>query len=292
MNRIPKPYDGPDGYIFISYSHRDTDRVFPIVQRLIDEGYRVWLDVGIDPGTEWDENIALHIKDCGYYLAFVSESFIASGNCKDELTFARDLEKDRLVVYLEDVELPYGIAMRVSRIQSIFKFKYDSADDFYEKLFSANNLCKFKNERSEDSVSAADEISNTEKKPEIKSTKSPTKLFTVISIVSTVLCGLCILWLVISGEIAMNYVAVCAIALASIAVAFGILAMYGLEKKSYWLLLIVFFMLPLALGLIPVFFIFGVAGLAFAIVLAIPAAIIILMNKERSPADGRRNGKK
>ncbi len=140
----PTPYQGKEKYIFISYSHRDTVKVFPIISRLMENGYRVWYDQGIDPGTEWDENIALHINECGYFIAFMSSNYLGSSNCKDELNYARDLEKDRLIVYLEDVTLPAGMAMRVNRLQSIFKHTYVNENDFYEKLFAANNinLCK------------------------------------------------------------------------------------------------------------------------------------------------------
>ena len=63
--QAPIPYAGKEKYIFISYSHRDTYQAFEIITRLKKNGYRVWFDGGIDPGTEWDENIAFHINDCG-----------------------------------------------------------------------------------------------------------------------------------------------------------------------------------------------------------------------------------
>lgn len=141
---VPKPYQGNEKFIFISYSHRDTAKVFPIIFKLMENGYRVWYDQGIDPGTEWDENIANHIYSCGYFVAFMSSNYLGSSNCKDELNYARDLEKDRLIVYLEEVTLPAGMAMRVNRLQSIFKYTYPNEADFYEKLFAASNIevCK------------------------------------------------------------------------------------------------------------------------------------------------------
>ena len=39
-------YEGKEKYIFISYCHEDGDMVFPIVKRLQEEGYRIWLDTG------------------------------------------------------------------------------------------------------------------------------------------------------------------------------------------------------------------------------------------------------
>ena len=140
----PVPYKGTDPYIFVSYSHRDGEAVQKIIARMQRDGYRIWFDLGIDPGTEWDQYIAQKVVDCGYMIAFVSNNYIASSNCKDELNFARDLEKDRLIVYLEDVTLPVGMAMRMNRLQSVFRYKYNAEEPFYHTLYSANNLDRFR----------------------------------------------------------------------------------------------------------------------------------------------------
>ena len=135
----PVPYKGEKPYIFISYAHKDSDRVWPIVARLQLDGYRVWYDEGIDPGTEWDENIASHVKKCGYFIAFLSESYLQSDNCKDELNFARDLEKKQVLVYLEDVELPAGMALRFGRFQN---FRADRPG-FFGRLYEAEGIKNF-----------------------------------------------------------------------------------------------------------------------------------------------------
>ena len=59
------PYKGEEPYIFISYSHRDTAEVYAILERMQKDGYRIWFDEGIDPGSEWDDVIAAHVKECG-----------------------------------------------------------------------------------------------------------------------------------------------------------------------------------------------------------------------------------
>lgn len=156
INRIIPPYRGNNPYIFISYSHKDSDSVFEIISQLQMNQYRVWYDEGIDPGTEWDENIAEHVENCGYFIAFLSKSYLNSSNCKDELNYARDLEKPRLLVYLEDVQLPGGMKMRMSRLQAIHKYKYGSIEQFIEKLIDTNGLdvcCQY----SESNSAKADE---------------------------------------------------------------------------------------------------------------------------------------
>lgn len=131
-------------FIFISYSHKDSETVLQVIKELQKNLYRVWYDDGIDPGTEWDKNIAEHVENCGYFIAFISKNYINSSNCKDELNFARDLEKKRFLVYIEEVELPSEMKMRLSRIQNIHKYKYKEDSDFYNKFFSAYGLDAFK----------------------------------------------------------------------------------------------------------------------------------------------------
>lgn len=127
-------------YIFISYAHKDSVEVVEIINGLVSKGYNVWYDEGIDPGTEWDENIAKHIKNCSYFIAFISNNYINSKNCKDELNFSRNLEKDQLLVYIEDTSLPDGLEMRMNRIQAIFWHRYDNKEVAFEKLFSAKGI--------------------------------------------------------------------------------------------------------------------------------------------------------
>lgn len=139
-----KPYSGDKAYIFISYCHKDTAEVLPIIQYLLRNGYRVWYDEGIDPGTEWDRNIAEHILNCGYFIAFITSNYLKSSNCKDELSFARDLEKKRFLVYLEQVDLPAEMKMRLARIQNIHKYTYTNDESFFQKLETAKDLGQYK----------------------------------------------------------------------------------------------------------------------------------------------------
>ena len=75
-----RPYEGTAPYIFISYSHRDLDRIRPILQGLADRGYRFWYDEGIDPGTEWPESIADHLQRSAVCIAIMSPFSAVSRN--------------------------------------------------------------------------------------------------------------------------------------------------------------------------------------------------------------------
>ena len=142
--KLDKPYTGDAPYIFVSYAHKDKNKVFGVIRSMQEQGYRIWYDDGITPASEGDENIAGHIKGCSYLIAFISQNYISSDNCKDEIKYARDLRKERLLVYLEDTKLSAGMAMRLMRLQAIHKYMYRSEADFYNKLYSAHGIevCK------------------------------------------------------------------------------------------------------------------------------------------------------
>ncbi len=135
----PIPYEGDKNYIFVSYSHKDSARVWPVIERMQKDGFRVWYDDGISPGSEWDENIARHVKECSFFIAFMSENYLASDNCKDELNYSRDLDKQQLIIYLDPVELPPALAMRIGRNQAIMKYGMND-DEFYGKLYDAQGI--------------------------------------------------------------------------------------------------------------------------------------------------------
>ena len=46
LNNKEKPY------IFISYSHEDMDKVYPILNKLHENAYRLWYDRHIESGTK------------------------------------------------------------------------------------------------------------------------------------------------------------------------------------------------------------------------------------------------
>ncbi|MBR2389211.1 MAG: toll/interleukin-1 receptor domain-containing protein [Mogibacterium sp.] len=140
------PYSGNEPFIFASYSHRDMEKVFKIIKGFQKRGYRIWFDEGIDPGTEWDEYIAEHIDKSHYMIAFLSENYFGSSNCRDELAFARDEDKPLLLIYIAADELPKGMQLRLNRLQAVHWYSYDDQDMFYEKAMSAAGLdvCKEK----------------------------------------------------------------------------------------------------------------------------------------------------
>ena len=135
-----KPYEGDKNYIFISYSHSDSDKVLPLLAKLSDNGYRIWFDEGIDPGTEWPEAIATHLSGCKVLLAFLSNNSINSSNCKREINYGISLNKDFLSVALEPIKMTPGLEMQISSYQSLLSYKYPNQETFEEKLMSLDIL--------------------------------------------------------------------------------------------------------------------------------------------------------
>jgi len=152
FRNLNTPYSGDEPYIFISYAHKDKDKIMPIIHRMQEDGFRIWYDEGIDPGSEWDENIAKHVENCGYFVSFMSYNYLRSNNCKDELNYARDLDKTCLIVYLENTKLPSGMAMRLNRLQAIHQYTYTNHKDFYQKLYSAEGILTFRSTSSAKTV--------------------------------------------------------------------------------------------------------------------------------------------
>ena len=100
------PYYGGKKYIFLSYAHQNREQAFSFVYRLQRDEFRVWYDEGIDPGTEWADNIAEKIENSNCFLALISKEYIQSENCRDELSYAHENGIKTLLVFIEDVELP------------------------------------------------------------------------------------------------------------------------------------------------------------------------------------------
>ena len=135
-----RAYEGSEKYAFISYAHKDSEQVLKILGRMADEGYRVWYDEGIAPGSEWPEDIARHLNDCAVTVAFVSNNSIASANCRREVTFALAKHKPFLGVLLEPTEMSLGMELQLSAQQCILRHNFTNEEDFIQKILSSPDL--------------------------------------------------------------------------------------------------------------------------------------------------------
>lgn len=101
MSRFFRPYEGNRPYVFISYSHRDSDTVLETISGLNDRKLRLWYDEGIPSGGDWPKNIEQHMRACSAVLFFLSETALASPNCYLEIKTAVEADKPVLLVPIE-----------------------------------------------------------------------------------------------------------------------------------------------------------------------------------------------
>ncbi len=140
-------YEGAEPYIFVSYCHEDQARVYPYIETLAGDGYRVWYDEGITPGEEWMENIARHLEASSVFIAFITEASLNSHNCRREINFAIQRNKRFVALYLDDVTLSRGMEMALSSVQGIYRSHYHDAEEYIQKLYSAPGLEECRGER-------------------------------------------------------------------------------------------------------------------------------------------------
>lgn len=133
-------YEGKEKYIFISYAHKDSPVVFPVLNQLVSRGYRIWYDDGIAPGSEWPENIAQHLNDCAMFLSFITPNSINSDNCRREITYALAKKKPFLAVVLEPTQMPLGVEFQLSAQQCIFKYNYRTEKEFINKICDCKDI--------------------------------------------------------------------------------------------------------------------------------------------------------
>nr|MBE6545237.1 TIR domain-containing protein [Oscillospiraceae bacterium] len=133
-----KIYEGQEKYIFISYAHKDSPTVLPIIEELDEAGFRVWYDGGIAAGTEWPEYVADHLVRAEVVLIFVSDHALMSQNCIREINYAVSKKKKMLAIHLEEnIAMTPGIEMQLGSLQNMFYRRFIDRSSFVAKLIDA-----------------------------------------------------------------------------------------------------------------------------------------------------------
>ena len=107
MSRFFTPYEGKRPYLFISYSHRDSQEVLETITLLHQRKVRLWYDEGIPAGNDWPKNIETHMRGSAMVLFFLSKTALLSPNCLSEIETAVALKKPVLYFALDDSQ-PQG----------------------------------------------------------------------------------------------------------------------------------------------------------------------------------------
>ncbi len=121
-------------YLFISYAHKNSDEVLPILHFLQNERIKVWFDEGIEVGSEWPATIQQKIKECALFMPIISADFVESKNCRKEVYLADTANLNILPVFLEECELKYGLELQLAQAERVYKKDYQTEYAFKYSL--------------------------------------------------------------------------------------------------------------------------------------------------------------
>jgi len=99
-------YNGDEPYLFVSYSHRDTNKVYPILDELSDNKYRIWYDEACENGNDFRDELRQRIKNSEAVLLFVSKSSMHSKFCGMEVIVAVENGKKLFPIFLDNEPVP------------------------------------------------------------------------------------------------------------------------------------------------------------------------------------------
>ena len=136
MNFIKACEERDQPFLFVSYSHDDSDEVQALLQDLSSNHYRFWYDEGVKSGREWADEVGWRIAHCTQFLVILSTRSAASERVIDEINFAKEHRRDFCLIFLEPVKLDYGLELQIGRKYGIEKFRY-SRQEFQERFYGA-----------------------------------------------------------------------------------------------------------------------------------------------------------
>lgn len=129
-----KPYEGEEGYIFVSYSHSDSEKVYDIITALYNRGYRIWHDNGIPPGGLFVDLLVKKVEECEAFFCFLSPAYVESDSCMRELRLALIRKKKIVPVELEEIELPPELSFSLGPLNWVCPSSFGSVDEFAHEM--------------------------------------------------------------------------------------------------------------------------------------------------------------
>jgi hypothetical protein len=104
--------------LFISYAHKDSRQVQPVAQELSKLGFDVWIDSqDLQGGQLWSEGITRGIRECHYYILFISRAAMKSDDVRREVDLAYSSKRKMILVRLDPTEIPAEMAYQTSGVQ-------------------------------------------------------------------------------------------------------------------------------------------------------------------------------
>lgn len=128
-------YEGEEPYLFISYSHVDTEAVYRILNRLDREKFRIWFDDTMEVGEDFREELRAKIEKCAAFVLFVSKASMESKYCGMEIITAYKNNKKIYPIYVENgVEIPSALKLMLENLQHVNGISTDAEDKYISKL--------------------------------------------------------------------------------------------------------------------------------------------------------------
>lgn len=134
-----RAYTGDCPFIFVSYSHTDAHLVYPIIERLVLDGYRVWYDDGIHAGEDWTEKVVERLDESRICIAMLSENYVASVNCRNEIAYSINNEKTLIGIKLTDFEMSKRMKFQLGNTLFLERSRYGETE-FYERIGLSHGL--------------------------------------------------------------------------------------------------------------------------------------------------------
>ena len=149
---LMKAYTGDQPFIFVSYAHSDSNIVFPIIEILQNNGYRVWYDEGLQVGNDWRDELAERINCCHAFIFMQTKQSLNSEYCKQEV-YAADSKRNKrksksggkenslpiLTIKLEESEATGGLQLVLAPNQKVSGINA-SANEIAQELISSKQL--------------------------------------------------------------------------------------------------------------------------------------------------------
>ncbi len=136
-------YKGEGNYLFISYSHAESQLIHAVAKELSSRNVNFWYDRNLLLGDIWSKEIAQHVQGSRSFLAFVSRQFAESVNCKAEINLAAssDVESPVTVVRMQGATLDDGIEMYIRAGGTILRYEqYKNVSSLVDAIVGSEGI--------------------------------------------------------------------------------------------------------------------------------------------------------
>lgn len=116
INTNPPVCREDEGFVFISYSHKDKDLVFEDLWNIHEKGLQFWYDDGITAGEVWNETVEKKIThpNCKLIVFFVSENTLISPAIRREMMLVQQHQKPFFTINTTNSDVQSLIAQALS----------------------------------------------------------------------------------------------------------------------------------------------------------------------------------